>query len=247
MKRAGGNGKWWLLFVVALGLALWVRLRNRSDDTPAGPTPPAQTAPAQPAPIDAAAGRGRGTDRDVGRTEPTKPGRARAVPLRIPDRRAVVRRHAPLVSETSAGFAPKRLRVVDIATGTVEADIAYHAYGGDGSDQAALVDEMIRTRAALRGFPLGAGPLFAATADGTAGVLASGDALLVMRGDKIGAALAVPAGYAPRIVPRDGTVLFRGYEVASTIRASTRSRGRRSTCPPSTSSMARSTTRAPRR
>jgi hypothetical protein len=204
VKRSSGNGKWWLLFLVVCGIALWWRLHNRksSDDTP---PPPETPTPPEPKP------------------EPPKPD-AMVVEPPAPEPLPPVRpplyesdywihaistdgKRALLVEGTND---TKSLRVVTIETGKVEADVAMTAYTSDTPDAATLADEMVRARALLRGFPLGAGGKIAATPDGTAGAYQNGDDILPMRGDTVAPKLNTPAAYDPMFL--DGkTLLARTY------------------------------------
>ncbi len=207
MKRTSGNGKWWLLFVVVCGLALWYRLRGHgANDTP--PPPPRPVADAK---MSADAGIVAAV-LDAAVVEPPEPVRP---PIELYTSDLNIDALSPdgsraLLTEYG-GFTPKSLRVVDIATGKVESEITFVGYGADEPDPAALVDEMIRARAMLRGFPFGAATSLATTADGTAGVYWSGDDLYPMHGDKTGTKLGIVAAYDPLILADGKTLLFRGY------------------------------------
>ena len=207
MKRPGGNGKWWLLFVVVCGLALWYRLHDRGGDAPhAPPPPPPPVVVPAPAPAPDAA--------VVVVTEPPPPSDpvAVTVPLHITDWRLVRLSADGARALLEQGQHVRRLRVVTVATGAVETDLDLAAYDADDhAHDAIVVDALARIRPALRGFPFGATSEIASTPDGTAGVYNDGDKLRTMRGDKLGPPFKTAAGYDPIALPDGKTVLFRSY------------------------------------
>jgi hypothetical protein len=105
-------------------------------------------------------------------------------------------------------------RVVEIDSGKIETDLELESFA-EPSDPAneALLGDLVRARAVLRDFPLGAHRFgqVASTADGTRGAFNAGDPLHLVAGDKLGAKIALPAAYEPMITP-DGTLLMRGYD-----------------------------------
>jgi hypothetical protein len=203
-RRPRSNGKWWLLLIVVVfGLALWYRLRSR-DDRAVAPLPPPTPQPSPPKP------HAEPVRADAGNAEPRAPYESRYWPhaLSSDGKRALLLTGSHPYQDSLS--YPETLRIVAIDTGEVEAELAFHAYGADKPDPAALAEELTRARALLRGFPLGAAGMLATSADGTAGGLSGPDSVLPMRGEHIGTALKVAAAYDPMMLD-DNTLLVRAY------------------------------------
>ena len=195
------------MLVVAVGVGLVIRFKCRASD---GKPAPAKVEPVEAAPdaavaelaIDAAA------EVDEPDPEPDTPaynGPELAIGALSADRKRVLL--VPVQGELW-------WRVVQIDTKKIETDLELPAFGepSDPTNEAVLGD-LVRARAVLRDFPLGAHRFgqVASTADGTRGAFNVGDELHLVAGDKLGAKIALPAAYDPMITA-DGTLLMRGYD-----------------------------------
>ena len=212
MTRSGGDGKWWLVFVLACAVGLWWRLHSRgSTDDGATPAPPPAPRPVPPvadaravetppladasvvAEVDAAARRPR--DSYISGFQLRR--------LSTDGKRALLAAGSPALA---------RLRVVAVDTGNVETDLDLAAFAADDlAHDDITVDALARIRTALRGFPLGATVSYATTPDGTAGAYATVDALRVVHGDQLGFTYKTPASYDPLALPDGKTLLLRTY------------------------------------
>ncbi|MDQ3336252.1 MAG: hypothetical protein M4D80_13875 [Myxococcota bacterium] len=198
------------MLLVAVGIGLFVRFKCRASKE----TPPAKPAAVvaqdaltvTPPPLDASE-----PVADAMVTEPATP----ATPAyKGPDLSigalSADRKRALLVPvEGHMAF-----RVVEIDSKKVETDLELPALS-DLEDPAseAVMSDLVRARAVLRDFPLGAHRFgqVASSTDGTLGAFNVGDPLHLVAGDKLGRKVALPAAYDPMITA-DGTLLFRGYD-----------------------------------
>lgn len=196
------------MLVVAVAAGLLIRFKCRASDDKAAPVQPAEPVvadaaevPANDAAIDAA------IDAAVA-DEPAPPaynGPDLAIGALTADRKRALL--VPVQGELW-------WRVVDIDSGKIEIDLELPAFAEpEGPASEAVLGDLVRARAVLRDFPLGAHRFgqVATTADGTRGAFNVGDSLYLVAGDQLGAKLPLPAAYDPMITP-DGTLLLRGYD-----------------------------------
>ena len=203
------------MLLVAVGIGLFIRLKCRKDsEKPAAK--PARPTVTTPPPVADAAVAVQPPVADAAPVEdkpepPAKP--AYDGPALLIGALSADRSRALLVSLESYRHA-QRYRVVKIDDGTIETDLDLAAFGEmEDSGSQAVLDDVVRARAVLRGFPLGSGRFsrIASSADGTRGAFEAGDPMYLVEGDKRGAKVALPAAYNPLIGP-DGTLWMRGYD-----------------------------------
>jgi len=203
------------MLVVAVGVGLLIRFKCNQSDKPAQKPPPREVpiatvttdaAVVEPPVMDAAIA--------IEPDEPPPPEKPRydGPPLEIGALSADGKR-ALLVTLEGQHVTP-RLRVVVIDTGAVETDVELAALDMiEDPKSEAVISDLVRARAVLRGFPLGTHRFarIASSSDGARGAFNVGDPLHLVDGDKLGAKLALPAAYDPMITP-DNMLLMRGYD-----------------------------------
>lgn len=192
------------MLVVAIGIGLIIRFKCRATDDRSAPAPVVQPVPVA---VDALVVE---ADAAVVEDPPEPEPPAYNGPELVIGALSADRKRALLVPVQGELW----WRVVDIDSGKIETDLELAALAEveDPANEQVLGD-LVRARAVLRDFPLGAHRFgeVASTADGTRGAFNVGDPLYLVSGDKLGAKLPLPAAYEPMITP-DGTLLFRGYD-----------------------------------
>jgi hypothetical protein len=199
----------WML-VVAIGAGLFIRFKCRASSDK-----PAAVKPEQPQPVTADAlvvetppSDAATIDEPVQPPEPPTPaysGSDLSIGALSADRKRALL--VPVDGHIT-------FRVVDIDSKKVETDLALPALSDIEDPTAeAVISDLVRARAVLRDFPLGAHRFgqIASSSDGTRGAFNVVDQLHLVAGDKLGTKVASPAAYEPMITP-DGTLLFRGYD-----------------------------------
>ena len=202
-----------MMLVVAIGVGLFIRFKcNAKPDAPAKPpviepVTPSIDAAVIEAPLDAAVAVVPDPPDDPPAT-PGYDGPALEIGAVSADGKRVL-----LVTLEGQHVTP-RMRVVTIETGAVETDVELAGLADmEDPKSEAVLSDLVRARAVLRGFPLGTHRFsrIASSADGARGAFNFGDPLYLVEGDKLGAKLALPAAYDPMITP-DTTLLVRGYD-----------------------------------